>query len=120
MYNPYYNRYTVDLDITHTLYGAVFDNYFRIAHNQPSIFGGYNVNDFFILGIGYGKINTKYEVSDYNYAYEDKGNTWILDLGYLSQFDNGLGITLDTKYYFPDNETVDAIFSFEMGFRYTF
>lgn len=116
----YYNTDTTNMDITHTIYGAMFDNYFRIAHNQPSIIGGYNVNDFFVLSLGYGKINVEYDAAKSQYSFEDKGNTWILDLGYLSQFDNGLGITFDAKYYFPDIKTVDVIFSFELGLRYSF
>lgn len=118
--NSYYYTDETNMDITHTIYGAMFDNYFRIAHNQPSIFGGRNVNDFFVLGLGYGKISTEYKAAKSQYSFKDKGNTWVLDLGLLSQFDNGLGIIFDTKYYFPDIKTVDVMFSFELGLRYSF
>ena len=107
-----------DTDVTHTIYGAIFDNYFRIAHNQPSILNGSNVNDFFTVGLGFGNIESKYENEDTNIKDED--DIFILTLGYLSQFDNGLGITLDTKYYFPHNESVDFILSFELGLKYFF
>lgn len=117
-YDTYYDTYYFDMDVTHTIYGVIFDNYFRIAHNEPSIFGGNNVNDFFTLGLGLGKINSKYEIT--NTDFKDDGNTFVLTMGYLSQFDSGLGITLDTKYYFPNNESVSFIMSLELGLRYSF
>ena len=112
-YDPWYNTYTFNLDIAHTIYGAIFDNYIKFTNWQ-------NGNSFFTVGIGYGKINSKYKISDFNTDVEDKGNTVILTLGTLSQFDNGLGITFDTKYFIPDNETVDFILTLELGLRYSF
>ena len=70
------------------------------------------------MGLGLGKIDSIYEISDTTLT--DKANTFVLTLGYMSQFDSGFGITLDTKYYFPDNESVDYIISLELGLRFSF
>ncbi len=110
----------VNLDVSHSLFSVAFENHIRIAHNEPSIFGGHNVNDFLVFDLGIGKINSEYELSDYSTSLEDEGKLYMLGLGYYSQFDNGLGITFDTKYYFPDNETVSIIITMELGLRYTF
>ena len=111
----------IDLNVSHNTYFVSFENHIRIAYNEPSIFGGYNVNDFFVFGVGIGKINSEYELANYTTnKIKDKGDIFVLNLGYYSQFDNGLGIVLDTKYYFPNNQTVSAIMTIELGLRYAF
>lgn len=119
-YDVGYSYDFIDLDVSHSLLSVAFENHIRFSHNIPSIFGGYNVNEFLVLDFGIGNINSEYELSNQGTKANDDGKLYMLGLGTYSQFDNGFGITFDTKYYFSENETASFIMTMELGLRYTF
>ena len=114
-YTAYYYLGITSASVGYSVFGATFDNYIMIATKDTA-------STFFTLGIGYAKITETITVNVYDFSADEKYDTgaFLLKLGVLYSVNEKIGLTFNTKLFFPSYEYISLGTTYEIGVRYTF
>jgi hypothetical protein len=108
-----YGSTKFNIDTSHNLFGAEFDNYIRIDEQD-----GQQV--FIVLGLDAGTIRSTYTPEFINTDIKDNGNFYGAKIEYVAEDARGFGLSISMKFLKTDTEALSHILLNRIGLRYTF